>query len=89
MLSDEDVATADQIVALLSPLPMSRGISILISILAATLNGWAQDDADRRMLADAVGGDLHTTMMKGSRGVLTTADPINLQGSGPAPVEER
>ena len=70
MLTNQCVEVADRVIAELKPLPLNDGVSVLLSILAATLNGQAPSDEDARMLATAVHHDLLNAMMKGRKGVL-------------------
>lgn len=69
-LSDQAAEIAGDIVARLNGLPMTDGISVLISILATTLNRQAGDRQDVLMLHSAVCDDLCTTMLLGWCGEL-------------------
>ncbi|MBZ0164590.1 MAG: hypothetical protein K8H74_17990 [Notoacmeibacter sp.] len=71
MLSDRANEVAGHLIAELNGLPLHDGLSILISILAATLNGQAGDAADAEMLWQAACHDLLTTMREGCEGILT------------------
>lgn len=73
MLSDHANKVAGDVIDCLNGLPHDEGISILVSILAATLNAHAGDDEDRQMLAHATGIDLLETMRKGAQGDLVEA----------------
>ena len=71
ILSDRATEVAGDVLALLHGLPLRDGCSVLISILAATLNGQARDDDERKLLAQATAADLLETMRAGARGDLT------------------
>lgn len=72
MFSDDAVAVADKVIKALGVLQSQDGMSVLVSIMAATLNQIATDDADRQMLAEAIRVDLFDVMKKGAEGRLVS-----------------
>ncbi|MAZ84148.1 MAG: hypothetical protein CME90_11150 [Hoeflea sp.] len=71
LLSAKADPIASEICALLNGLPLNEGLSVLISILAATLNGQAGEFEDAEMLYQATCEDLREIMMGGRQGEYT------------------